>query len=259
MSPASSKPVCPNCKGVIPSADINVATDVAYCRICNLSHKLSLLTVSNALAAVDLENPPAGAWLREDGLAAVVGATHRSAGSAIGFLLFGLFWNGIVSIFVLHAFASTLRNLGLPLPEWFPAIARAPGLDSVGETIFLWIFLTPFILIGLFFAAMVAASLGGHIEVRITPDRATIFHGIRRLGWKRRFDPVEIKDVRLEDQRWTDSDNGRHQRTNIVLETERGKEIKFGSMLTAERRKFVAAALQRILLNPRRVPLPHQI
>ena len=37
-------PVCPRCRKTIPSEDVNVLNDIAYCRACNLSHHLSTLT-----------------------------------------------------------------------------------------------------------------------------------------------------------------------------------------------------------------------
>ena len=43
------------------------------------------------------------------------------------------------SVFVLVALAGTLRNLGIPLPHWFPAPNMNGSPISVGMTIFLWI------------------------------------------------------------------------------------------------------------------------
>lgn len=91
---------------------MNVVNDLAYWRACNLSHKLSALTQGAELdATIDLNNPPAGAWYRSDGMGPVIAATHRALGTAIGALAVSLFWNGIVSVFVLLAAASTLRQL----------------------------------------------------------------------------------------------------------------------------------------------------
>jgi hypothetical protein len=133
-------PTCSKCGKAIPSEDVNVANDVAYCRACNVSHQLSALTQGTELeATVDLNQPPAGAWYTNDGTGSVIGATRRSLGTAIGALAFGLFWNGIVSVFVLVALAGTLRHLGITLPHWFPAPNMNGSPMSVGMTIFLWI------------------------------------------------------------------------------------------------------------------------
>jgi hypothetical protein len=241
-------PTCSKCGKAIPSEDVNVANDVAYCRTCNLSHKLSTLTQGTELdAGIDLDNPPAGTWFTNDGTGPLIGATHRSLGTAIGALAFGLFWNGIVSVFMLVALAGTLRNLGIPLPHWFPAPNMNGSPMSVGMTIFLWIFLTPFILIGLVMIGAFLSSLGGRTEVRIGNTEGVVFTGIGKLGYRRRFDASAVKDVRIDDKQWRDNDGDRRRKTYIVIETREAKLVKFGSMLAEERRKFLAAAVRKVL------------
>src|SRR5688572_4214903 len=150
MNASPAIPMCPKCKGLLQSGDLNVATDIAFCRVCNVPHAFSAIVHgSNLESTTDLQHPPAGAWYRSSGLETVIGATHRSVGAALGLLAFSLFWNGIVSIFVLFAVAGTLVNFGIPAPEWFPAPKMNGNLLGAGMTIFLWLFLTPFIAIGL--------------------------------------------------------------------------------------------------------------
>jgi hypothetical protein len=241
-------PTCSKCGKAIPSEDVNVANDVAYCRACNVSHQLSALTQGTELATtVDLNQPPAGAWYTNDGTGSVIGATHRSLGTAIGALAFGLFWNGIVSVFVLVALAGTLRHLGITLPHWFPAPNMNGSPMSVGMTIFLWIFLTPFIVIGLVMIGVFVSCLAGRTEVRIRNAEGVVFAGIGSLGYRRRFDASAVKDVRIDDKQWRDSDGGRQHKTYIIIETRECKLVKFGSMLTEERRKFLAGAVRKVL------------
>lgn len=236
-------PVCSKCKRTIPSEDVNVANDIAFCRTCNLSHRLSDLTQGLALDAdVDINNPPAGAWFRKDSSEVVIGATHRSLGAAIGMLFFALFWNGIVSVFVCIALASTLRHMGTSLPHWFPAPAMDGGSMGVGMTVFLWLFLTPFIVIGAGLLIAFLSCIGGRTEVRIQREAGVVFSGIGALGRRRRFEVSQVKAVRIDHQQWRDSDGDRRSKVHIVIETHAGKPIKFGSMLSAERRKFVASA-----------------
>ena len=60
VSALSVTPTCPRCKGVIPSEDVNVANDIAFCRHCNLSHRLSDLTSGSTVDEnVDASRPPA--------------------------------------------------------------------------------------------------------------------------------------------------------------------------------------------------------
>ncbi|MCX6927944.1 MAG: hypothetical protein NT154_32755 [Verrucomicrobia bacterium] len=241
-------PTCSRCGKVIPSEDVNVANDVAYCRACNISYPLSALTLGTEVDAnIDFTHPPAGAWYTSSGMGPVIGATHRSVGTAIGALAISLFWNGIVSVFVLVAISGTLRNLGITPPHWFPAPIMNDSPMSVGMTIFLWIFLTPFILIGLVMIGAFLSSIGGRTEVRITNAEGVVFTGVGGLGYRRRFDSSAVKDVRVEDKQWRDSDGDRQRKTCILIETREGKQIKLGTMLTPERRKFLAGALRKVL------------
>lgn len=243
-------PSCPQCGRALPSEDVNPAKDVAYCRNCNLASALSRLVHGPGIdLAVDPANPPPGAWYRSDGLERVVGATHRSVGGAMGTLFFCLFWNGIVSVFVLFALASTLRHLDIAIPQWFPAPDMDGSSMSTGMTIFLWIFLTPFIAVGVALAAAFLSCIGGRTEVRISESDGVIFSGIGVLGLRKRFDRSTVKEVRVEDQHWRDSDGDRRRKTQVVIETMQGRTLRFGSMLTEDRRRFVAAAVRAALAS----------
>jgi hypothetical protein len=104
VSSLAVTPMCPHCKQVIPSEDVNVANDIAFCRHCNLSCRLSGLTTGTPVDEnVDVSRPPAGTWFRRDPDGVVIGSTNRSLGQAFGALFFCLFWNGIVSVFVCFA------------------------------------------------------------------------------------------------------------------------------------------------------------
>jgi len=242
-------PTCSKCQRAIPDADVNVASDVAFCRSCNVAHKLSSLVHGTSLDGVDLGRPPDGAWHRGSGIGMVIGATHRSVGMALGLLAISLFWNGIVSVFVLLALAATLLHLNVPLPDWFPAPKMNGGAIGVGMTIFLWLFLTPFIVIGLAMIGGFVSALGGRTEVQIRQSEGLVFSGIGSIGRRRRFNAEIVKDVRVENQKWRDSDGDRHNKNQIIIETDDGKTIKFGSTLTEERMRFVAAAVRQALLR----------
>jgi hypothetical protein len=211
-----------------------------------VAYSFSALVRGEELDLVNIEQPPQGAWLRASPMGVMVGATHRSIGSAIGVLIFSLFWNGIVSVFVAIAIAGTVYNLDLTLPKWFPAPDMNGSPMSAGMTAFLWLFLTPFIGIG---AAMIGAflsSLAGRTEVRIQQNEGIVFNGIGPLGWRRRFDPRAVKDVRISDHTERDSEGYRQTKGHIIIETNDGKTIKCGSMLSEDRRRFVAAAARRM-------------
>jgi hypothetical protein len=243
-------PTCAQCKRVIPGEDINVANDVAYCRTCNLSYPLSDLTHDMEInpEAVDLAHPPAGVKYRDIGTGQVIEASHRSLGGALGTLAISLFWNGIVSIFVLVAIAGTLRNLHVTVPEWFPAPVMNGSPMSVGVTLFLWLFLTPFILIGMAMIGAFLSCLMGRTEVSVSRGECVVFTGLGPLGWRRRCQVSSIEEVRIKETQ-SHTRNGNSMKTEIVLDTREGKAIKFGSGLEEKRRKFVAAALRGIVFR----------
>jgi len=241
-------PKCARCSRVISGDDVNVEKDVAYCRACNVAYPLSSLARGAVLEAdVDLYRPPPGCWHRHDGLGMVTGATHRSWGATLGFFAICLFWNGIVSVFVLLALSSTLRLLAVPVPEWFPAPKMNGDEMGTGMTIFLWIFLTPFIAVGLAMVGAFLSALAGRTEFRHHRDEGVVFTGIGPLGWRRRFPVSDVTEVRIDDQQWRDSDGDRQRKTHIVVELRSGRLIKFGTMLREDRRKFLAAAVRKML------------
>jgi hypothetical protein len=243
-------PQCPTCRKTILSDDVNVAKDIIYCRSCNLAHSLSALLEANKIAnGVNFDHPPPGVRYDHASGQFTVSATHRSLGMAAGMLAAALFWNGIVSIFVLIAIAGTLNNMGVTLPTWFPAPDMNGSPMSTGMTIFLWLFLTPFIVIGISMIGTFFLSVGGRTEVKVDAQEGIIFTGVGPLGYRRRFMPSHVSDVRIEDSQWRDSDGDRQQKTNIIIETKEGKLIRFGSMLTSERRRFLAALLRKSLVR----------
>ena len=247
-------PTCPRCNQVVANADVNVANDIAFCRTCNVAHKLSDLVHGLALSDVDLAHPPQGAWHSQMGMGTVIGATHRSIGMAIGALAISLFWNGITSVFVSLALSSTLKHIGVGTPDWFPDPKMNGGPMSVGMTIFLWLFLTPFILIGLAMIGAFLSSLGGRTEIRIGPTEGVIFNGIGSFGRRKRFNTETVRDVRIQNEEWRGRHGRRNQKKSILIETQDGKQHKFGSMLREDRMNFVASALRQTLLSPQGAP-----
>ena len=239
-------PVCPKCRRAIPPEDVNVGNDIAYCRSCNLSNRLSELTFDSEIGGdMDVNRPVAGTWYRSDGLGMVVGASNRNLATAAAMLFFTLFWNGIVSVFVLVATSGTLHHFGIPVPSWFPAPKMNGEVMNSGMLIFLWLFLTPFITIGIVTALTVFNCLFGRTEVRVNGTQGTAFTGIGPLGWRKRFDPTQVRKVAIRE-----STNNKGQNTScIVIEARDGKQTKIASMLSDERRKFLLVALRKALLR----------
>src|SRR5436309_979617 len=84
--------LCPSCGQPIAPADINVATDAAFCRACNTPWVFSELVNSVSLTQAT-DKPPRGAWCRDDGQEMTLGATTRSWG-AFFLVPFMCVWSG---------------------------------------------------------------------------------------------------------------------------------------------------------------------
>jgi hypothetical protein len=244
MNVAMIPPTCPRCHQVITAADINVAADVAFCRHCNLASKLSPMVHAHRALDVgpfDADAAPHGAWAQMGPGEAILGASHRSPASAAGLLAISIFWNGIVSVFVLVALASSLTLAGIPIPDWFPAPTMNEKPMGLGITLFLWIFLTPFILVGLGMLLGFVNALCGRTILRLSHGHATVFSGIGPIGWTQRFQPGEVREVRLEDRQWRDSDGDARRRSQGVFVLESGREVAFGGSLPAARLRYLVA------------------
>ncbi|MFI4881210.1 MAG: hypothetical protein ACIAQU_01350 [Phycisphaerales bacterium JB064] len=258
---------CP-CGATIEIDDINIAEGVALCRRCGKVSRLSAIASGDMVehpratgarskkdaaeerkaAALAQGDPPAGCGLHDYGDRVVLRASARSMSSAAGLLFFCAFWNGIVSIFLVVLFSSIMAHMGVTLPAWFPSPMQSSGQGSssnmpLGMTVFMGLFLTPFVLIGLAMFGALLVSVAGKVEVRLHGPDGVVFTGVGPFGWKRKFDADAVEAVRL-----TESDvevNNRKQRA-IAIETAK-KTIKFGSGMPDQRRLWLGGVLKTML------------
>jgi hypothetical protein len=203
------------------------------------------VAVDPDVAAVDLgADPPPGCAVLTDGPDTVLTASTRSLGNALGAFAVGLFWNGIVSVFILTAAASTLRHTVGSVPEWFPAPTDGKNDDfmPLGMTIFLWIFLLPFIAIGTLMVGAMLMSLFGRVEVYLRASDGVIFTGCGPFGWRRRFDLAAVRAVSVGKTKWKENDE---TKPLIVIACDR--DVRFGSMLPDVRRAWLIAVLKKVL------------
>lgn len=115
----------------------------------------------------------------------------------------------------------------------------------LGMTLFLCVFLLPFIAIGASLLATALLYAAGKIEVRIGHQEAVVRTGIAFLAWSRRFDPTQVRRLEVGTTSW--ETNGRPGRT-VVVEADR--QLKFGSLLTDQRREWMRAILHVLLVQP---------
>ena len=143
----------------------------------------------------------------------------------LGGLIFSLFWNGIVSVFVVHVFGMWRTGRG------------------GGEKWFLTVFLIPFVLIGIGMVFFTIHSFWGLFSprVRLRLSQPTVGLGESvELSWEfaGRIDKVRDVQLRLEGRQELDEGSGKNRRTtrNIFYTAELGhftstNDIRAGSVL----------------------------
>ena len=240
---------CQSCHGSLSATDMNVAEGIALCPACGVLSKLADLVERPLPSESTLTHPPHGCEAREGIDGTELKISHRSLGAAAGLLFFCVFWNGIVSVFVLVAFAGLYTNLNGLLPAWFPAPTNGQSSApmSLGMSLFLCVFLTPFVLVGVTVFVSMLIALAGSTIVSIGAAGGRISTGVGPFRWTRRFEPVSVERVVIG--RSKHEVNGKNKPL-IELQTD-GKPIRFGSGLDEEKLKWLSAALDAALSNRR--------
>lgn len=142
------------------------------------------------------------------------------------------------------------RPRGCTIEEGDQEIFVAPemeGGDSLGMTLFLCVFLTPFVTIGAFLIATVLTTAFGAVQAVIREELVLIRTGIGRIAWTKRFDPRQFRQL-------TTTTTTKWQKNNEpteVIEVIADETVQFGSMLARERREWMAAVLKEMLSKPR--------
>ncbi|MEM8667913.1 MAG: hypothetical protein AAGG48_10380 [Planctomycetota bacterium] len=243
--------LCPVCDQSISADDINLKEGVALCPSCGKLIRLSELNLSGRPNQQVIHEPPAGCSASPVGNGAVVRATLRSLAGCVMCFVFAAFWNGIVSVFVLVAIAGLYANLIGPVPDWFPA----PGVENgepimndapmgMGETLFLCVFLIPFVTIGLVLIGVMLVQLCGRVEVVIQQEGSFVATGVGFLKYKKHFDPNQVSSIEFSHTSW--QSDGEAKR---VLEIKSDRTIKFGSMLTDDRIEWMRVVLYELVMN----------
>lgn len=279
-STPSHHTTCP-CGSRIDIDDINVPEGVALCRRCGRLSRLADLAGggdeqgpkgskqdrAEARKAIALAqgDPPGGCVIRDYGDRVTLRASARSLPGAAGLAFFAIFWNGIVSVFLVVLFSSIMAHMGVTLPAWFPTPMGSGGGGGgggassgssnsnmpLGMTIFMALFLTPFVLIGLTVLGALLTTLVGRVEVRLRGPAGEVFTGVGPIGWKRRFNADAVEAIRFTD---SGIEQEGKKRRAIAIETDPargGKTLKFATLLPDQRRLWLGGVLKTMLL-----PLP---
>ncbi|MBL9121181.1 MAG: hypothetical protein JNL80_14825 [Phycisphaerae bacterium] len=185
---------------------------------------------------------------RPSGTRVVLGVRTREGGVPWAILFSMLFWNSIVSVFVTVASVSTLRHLGVP---FFRSVSvsgghgGSSGVLPLPMTVYLWIFLVPFIAIGAWLLLYGLFATIGHTTVALDDEEIVVTEAIGPLRWRRRCLVRTVRGVRSRTRQLHDAEDGPYTTHSIELDGD--PVIRFGSMLPDRRRRWLAAALSLAL------------
>ena len=190
-----------------------------------------------------LDHPPRGIKMEraQDGSTVITSRTFSSQGGA--YIFFALFWNSLVSVFVCVAIILTSDKFGWNLR---PVFMDPPESGSSQVPLwFFWLFLTPFIAIGIYMMYTALFNLFGKCVIRLDADEGSVFAGFGSLGKTQRFAPKSVKSV---GDRKTDDEIGDRPNYQLSILMNNGRVIKIPG-LGKMRKTWLVFALNK-LLNP---------
>ena len=211
---------CPSCSKLIPPSGLNVKKDVALCAGCNEAFSISELVASGQDAeGFDFSDPPRGVWFDETYDGWTIGATTRSV-MAFFLVPFMCVWSGF-------------------------SIGGIYGQQIVdGEfNLSTSLFGIPFLIGTIVLGSVALMTVCGKVTVTIEKGEGRVFTGVGPIGWSRRFDWASIK--RVEEDHMSTQHAGSQGMVICLVGT---KKLKFGSMLTEDRRDFLLQALRKLLV-----------
>lgn len=206
------KVLCPKCSAPVPTDQVNMAKDLAYCPQCRDAFSISE-TIGGSPDADTFVEPPPGTWRRVEDGASIIGASTRSP-IALFLIPFMGVWSGT-------------------------SLGGIYGSQIIkGEfDLFRSLFGIPFLLGTVMLGSVALMAVFGKVEVTIGRTSA-VFVGIGPVGWTRRFDWSTVTSIR------EDSNGGRGSSKVIVLE---GKDrLAFGTGLNESRRYFLLRTLKQL-------------
>lgn len=253
---------CPSCDHLLDLSNINLKEGVALCPSCGTLTRLSkLMNLPGDDADVESgdwsnttndlwRQTPAGCSVRGWHENITVKATTRSFLTAIGLAFFGLFWNAIVSVFLVIALGGLIGSLAGSLPSWFPSQGgkKSSGMP-LGMAIFLLIFLIPFVAVGASLIYGVLIALFGSVILCVNQGKAKISTGIGPLRWWRRFDVNTVTKVSLGEHK-VKSNNNRNNKPTRSVHIEADRLIRTGNSLSETRMKWFGSVATLLLMGP---------
>lgn len=265
---------CPVCSNAIALEDVNMSEGIGLCRPCGKVFKLVQVAQDPqiVLAEQELRAGKVPSKCRIDDTQSdliVIRASARLQPIAIFLLVFAAIWNAMCVLLLIFALVGLPKTKAPPDDQG--TVASQTGaedgavLAQQGRTVLpagsasrrnadfpLTYLLVPFGFATVFLNAGAAAAWLGEYRVSLgsahDPRAGTVFFGIGPIGWNRRFDVASVRSVTIGDSGVRV--NGQ-PRDGVIVEADR--TVKFGSTLSDERRRWMAAVLRSKLEGSSRV------
>ncbi len=242
---------CPHCDESLAADSINIQEGVALCPQCGSLSPLSELVLSDRSIAQWIEDPPPGCSVTYDDRQIKVECSLRSWLQAAPIAIFALFWNGIISLFAAQALAGLYANLWGPLPAWFPAPGIRNGIPEMNDgpmdlrmTLFLCLFLVPFVVIGCSSIVIMLTNLMGTTTVVIDEFESWLGTGIGPFRWKRKFDPQQVSDVKVVSEP-RGSRGSTETRVHLIAD----RDLRFGAMMNDRQVAWFRSQLHQLFFD----------
>ena len=168
-----------SCRKEIPAEDVNLDTSLAKCMACHAVFDFTEQVRGGESAAPAKkrdrgEIPLPKNLIVAEGMQSLDIVRKWARGPAFFFLFFSGFWNSIVLVFVVAAASGMMKD----------------GGDGFGW--FIWVFLTPFILIGLGTGYAALALLLNKTTIKVEGTELKVSHGPMRWPGAKTLDAAQV-------------------------------------------------------------------
>ena len=213
---------CPKCDAEIPDSDFNVATDVAYCRVCKVNYKYSEL--SSRIQATELNQTQVPKHVTVDETPAGMRIVYKKISLLVLFLIpFTLLWGGgsLTAIYIL------------------PLIKGKIALYEM-------LFGIPFLIGTVVLTYVNAFCLFGTTIILVGRSESFVSTGVGPVRWKTNFDLGNVRTVSLKDSQMR---NNRQTMKVIELNLEDNSKVQFGAYMDDKARQFIAEIIASLIVR----------
>ena len=211
-------------------------TSLAY---ADLSELMDFLSIKNTF---DVNNPPKGVRVQRKNGSIFLEAKNYEFLSIFTFSIFGIVWNLVVILLIIMVRYSMMRNLHILVPNWYPYRNLEDTPLTTEVIIYLWIFIIPASLIGMYLIYVIYKKIFLKTEIELND---LDFKHQSNIGLTSKFSSFklnEIKNLKLE----SINESGIRE---IKIVFKNGDFYKFGSNLKENTKEYIFYVLGENIFN----------